>query len=144
MLRDIVNNLKVVSSLLPLTRTTDANGAAADLQDFQGAMVVAHLGASGDALSGSLKIELELEHSDDNSTFTDCADADLSAAVTGTNTGTFAVVDASGEDSKAYKVGYKGNKRYVRVVYNITGTHTNGTPSSAVIIPGKPKAAPVS
>lgn len=143
MLRDIVNNLKVVSSLLPLTRTTDANGSAADLADYQGAMVVAHLGTSGDTLSGSLKIELELEHSDDNSTWTDCADADLSAAVTGTNTGTFAVIDAAGEDARVYKVGYRGVKRYLRIVYNITGSHSSGTPSSAVIIPGKPKAAPV-
>jgi hypothetical protein len=143
MLKDVVSNLKVVSSLLPAVRTADANGSAADLQDFSGCMVVAHIGAPGDTLSGSVKIEMELEHSDDNSTFVDCADADLSTAVTGTNTGTFAVIDANGEASQAYKVGYKGNKRYVRVVYNITGTHTTGTAGSALIIPGKPKAAPV-
>lgn len=143
MLRDLVNNLKASVSLLSATRTADANGTGVDLQGYDSAMALVNVGASGDTLSASVKAELEMQHSDDNSSFSACANADISAPVTGTNLGTFAVIDASGEDSSVYKCGYKGNKRYIRVVYNITGTHTVGTPVGAVILLGSPERAPV-
>lgn len=143
MLRELVGKLKLVSSLLPAVRTADANGSAADLQGYDSAEIVAHIGLSGDTLSGSVKMEVEVEHSDDNSSWSDCADADLSSTVTGTNTGTIAVIDAAADDEQIYKSGYKGNKRYVRVVFNYTGTHTNGLPASAMIIAGHPHQAPV-
>jgi len=88
------------------------------------------VGASGETLSGSVKIELEIEESDDDSTFDDAEDADLSSSVSGTNAGTFAVIDDGAEDA-VYTTSYKGDntkKRYVRPVINVTGTHTNGTP----------------
>lgn len=133
MLRDLVSHIKLASTLLPANRTADANGVSVDCQGYHSAMAVAHIGAPGDTLSGSLKIEMELQHSDDGTTFAACADADLSAPVVGTNTGTFAVIDAGGKASQAYKVGYKGTKRYLRVVHNITGTHSVGTPTSALV-----------
>ena len=108
--------------------TIDVNYAACDLLHFDGCRISVHVGNSGDTLSGSVKIELEVEHSDDNSTWSDCADADLTTSVTGTNTGTFAVIDAPAEDSAIFQTEYLNSKRYVRVVLNVTGTHTNGTP----------------
>jgi tRNA G37 N-methylase Trm5 len=87
------------------------------------------VGDSGDTLSGSVMVELELEESDDNTTYTDCANAALenattgaTGAVTGTNLGTFAVIDAPTEDSAMFYVRYVGSKRYSRVVVNKTGT----------------------
>lgn len=134
MLRDLKSNLTVSSLLIPATRTADANSSSADLQDAIAAEVVVHLGDSGDTLSGSVYLLLELEHSDDNSTWSDCADADIDTAVTGTNTGTFAVVDAPSEDSTVFKCGYKGSKRYIRAVINFVGTHTNGIPCGVAAI----------
>lgn len=130
-IKDVKSNIKLVSSLLPAVRTADANGAGVDTQDSVGVGLVAHIGLSGDTLSGSVKIEMEVQHSDDNSSFSACADADINAAVTGTNTGTFAVIDAAADDEQIYKCNYIGSKRYVRVVANFTGTHTNGCPLSA-------------
>lgn len=130
-IKDVKNNLKLVSSLLPALRTGDANGSGVDTQDSIGVALVAHIGLSGDTLSGSVKIEMEVEHSEDNSSWSDCADADIDAAVTGTNTGTFAVIDAAADDEQIYKCNYIGSKRYVRVVANYTGTHTNGCPVEA-------------
>lgn len=143
MLRDGISKIKQVSALLPAVRTADANGIGIDLKGYDAAQMVGYIGAPGDTLSGSVKIELELQHSDDNSTFVACADADLSAAVTGTNTGTFAVIDANGEASLSYAVGYMGSKRYIRIVSNVTGTHTNGTPSAALAILSEAHAVPV-
>lgn len=137
-LKDVKSKLKYVSTILPQVATGDVTGAAVDTQDSVGVSFLASVGASGDTLSGSVKIELEVQHSDaSGSGFAACADADINAAVTGTNTGTFAVIDVTGEDSKLYKVNYVGSKRYVKVIANLTGTHTNGTPlaASAVLLP---------
>lgn len=134
-LKDVKNKLVVVSTLAPALRTTDATGAAVDTQDSVGVGFVAHVGVSGDTLSGSVKIELEVQHSDaSGSGFAACADADIDAAVTGTNTGTFAVIDDPAEDDAVYKVNYLGNKRYVKVIANYTGTHTNGCPLGVVAV----------
>lgn len=144
MQRDISQNLKVSQILDPATLTADANSSSVDSQGFRSLMLVANIGESGDTLSSSVKIELEVEESSDNSTWTDVADADLIDAVSGTNDGTFALIDAPAEDDSVYKVGYIGDKRYVRVVVNLTGTHTNGTPVSVSAILGHAEHKPVS
>lgn len=142
-IRDMYSNVKVTKCLVSATRTADANGSSVDTRDYDSLVFVANVGASGDTLSGSVKAELELEESDDDSTFTDVADADMHKVVTGTNTGCWALIDASGEDSSVYMTGYRGKKRYVRPVYNITGTHTNGMPVGIVAIQGHAHQKPV-
>jgi len=135
--QDVKNKLNIVTTVLPQNAigTTDLTGAAVDTQDSVGVALVAHVGLSGDTLSGSVKLEFEVQHSDaSGSGFAACADADIDAAVTGTNTGTFALVDAAAEDELVYKCNYIGNKRYVKVIVNLTGTHTVGTPVSVVAI----------
>lgn len=106
--------------------TADANSSEADLLEYDGAFLLANIGITGDTLSSSVYLEVEVEHSDDNSTWVDCADADLSSTVTGTNTGTIAKIDDNAEDDVTVTAGYLGRKRYVRLVYNLTGTHSNG------------------
>lgn len=106
----------------------DVNYASVDLLHHDACRISVHVGNSGDTLSGSLDIQLEVEESDDDSTWSDVADADLSNFVAGSNDGTFAHIDAPGEDSAIFSTQYMGSKRYVRCVMNVTGTHTNGTP----------------
>lgn len=137
-MRDLYNHLQVTQVLDPATLTADANSASVDTRGFDSLMFAAAVGESGDTLSGSVYLELEVEESDDNSTWTDVADADLHNSVSGNNTGTFGVIDAAAEDDAVYVTGYKGNKRYVRVVANLTGTHTNGIPVGVVAVQGHP------
>ena len=125
--RDLHNHIKVTQVLTPSAKTADVNGSSVDMQGWEALEFIAVVGAEGDTLSGSVKIELEMEHSMDDSTFTDVADADALGEVTGTNTGTFAVIDIAAEANLMYKGGYIGANRYVRPVVNLTGTHTNGT-----------------
>lgn len=133
-MKDIHNVMSPVSTLLPVNRTADANGAGVDLQGYEAAEVLASVGASADTLNGSNTISLELEESDDDSTYTDVAEADMLGAIAGTTTGQFALIDAATEDDTLYRVGYVGNKQYIRVVDNRTGTHTSGTPTSATVV----------
>jgi hypothetical protein len=54
------------------------------------------------------------------------------------------VVDAPTEDQKNFEISYKvpGNKQYLKLLIDPTGTHSNGTPVSAVAIKGTLKVSP--
>lgn len=134
-------NCKVVTAMIPQTLTTDSAMTAIDTFGYNSAVVMFHVGNSADTLSGSVKIELELEHGD-TSTTADCPDTALSASVTGTNTGTAAVIDAPAEDSLTVTVQYVGSKRYIKPVFNLTGTHTSGTPCACTVVLFDPHVLP--
>ena len=90
------------------------------------------------SLSSSNKIEFELEHSDDDSTYSDVAQADFFTESTLGSGGLFLTLDANGETPQISEIDV-GGKRYVRVVANFSGTHGTGTPISAFAILGKPR-----
>ena len=121
--------------------TIDVNSSSIDLKEHDGCLFIVGVGESNDTLSGSVKIELEVETSDDDSTWADAADADISSSVTGTNTGTFGVIDGAADDAAVYTTAYVGRERYARVVVNVTGTHTNGTPYYIAVIRTRDKYA---
>ncbi len=136
MIRDLENELGTPTvSNIAAVKTADENGTGVDLRGYNKALVICEMGNSGDTLSGSVEINIEVEESDDNSTFTDVADADLQTSVTGANTGTFAHVDAPAEDSAVFMTTYRGTKRYIRTVVNVVGSHSSGTPIATCIIP---------
>ena len=141
-MRDVKNLSKPMASLVSANRTADANGTGIDLTGFEGALVIGDVGAEGDTLDASNDINLEVEESADNSTYTDVADADLVGSVTGANTGTFAHVDAAGEAPKIYFASYIGSKKWIRIVDNRTGTHTVGTPTTGTVVGMLPRLAP--
>ena len=132
MLKDIEANLRHDQVIDPVTLTADADSSSIDMKDYRHCAFYALVGESGDTLSGSVYVELELEESADDSTFTDVADAHITNAVDGTNDGTFAKIDAAAEDDAVFMTQYSGPARYVRAVVNVTGTHTNGIPIGIV------------
>jgi hypothetical protein len=133
-MRDLHNNLKAVRSVDPIVATADTNGDGVDLQFYEGALVLYHFGITGDTLSASVKVACELEESVDNSVWTAVAAADV--------LGTLQTVDDAAEDDEIYQVGYIGSKRYIRPVFNFTGTHTNGIEIAASVVKGFPIHAP--
>ena len=142
---DLHNHINTVLSLAPQTITStgspqDLIGASVDLQFFQSAEVVAVLGdidELGGSPVGAAKIELELEHSDDDITFTDVALAD----VLGPTSVTTGIVASSTGDTATLEVGYVGGKRFIRPRLLSTSL-TNGGPVSIVVIKGNPRHAP--
>ncbi|MCU0589866.1 MAG: hypothetical protein MUC33_01380 [Desulfobacterales bacterium] len=133
------------STLLPVVKSgaaPDTNCTSVDGRGFKEVVHVVHLGDSGDTLSGSVKVECELEESDDNSSFTAVPAAKLTNAVSGANTGCFGLIDAPTEDSQFYWTEYRGSKRYTRVVLNFTGTHTSGIPVAAWALRRGPQYLP--
>lgn len=134
MIRDLLSQVTFQQIIDPDTLTADTTSAAVDLVKFSDVAFAVLVGASGDTLSGSVKIALEIQASDDNSSYAAVPDSDLSNAVASVNTGTFAVIDAATEDDAVYTVKYTGNMRYLKLVVNLIGTHTNGTPIGAIAI----------
>ena len=141
-MRDLENGTKITQLVDPVVGTADVNSASVDMKGYNDVMFVVNLGESGDTLSGSVKVEFEIEDSSDDSTWADAADADLTTTVSGTNTGCFGVVDDAAEDDAVFVTRYIANERYVRVVLNFTGTHTNGIPVSVTAIQSNPQVLP--
>lgn len=123
--RDIHNEFSVVNSLATVgNRNASANGSGVDLAGYRAAALVISVGAITDGTHTP-----KLQESDDNSTFTDVAAADLS--------GTLAALTASTNQ----EVSYLGSKRYVRAVMTVAGATTGGM-YTAVIIRGLPITMP--
>lgn len=145
-MKDLHSNIKPVTTLLPVVTTADKDGAAVDSDGFRSVEHLIHIGAPGDTFSGSLKFDFFIEESDaSGSGWAGVADAEsiLGDFTLGAD-GLFLTVDADGECSQMYRIGYRGNKRYSRITMNKTGTHSNGTPLGMMAVKGHPLSAPTS
>lgn len=131
--KDLSYALDEVQSIAPAVLTSDTDGTGVDLLNYEGALVVFNVGIEGVTLTTTDKITLELEHSDDDSTYTDCAAADT---VGEESAGVVKTLDTGAEAPAAYSVSYVGSKRYVRPVLNFAGTHGTGTPLSVTVVRG--------
>lgn len=135
---DLYNSTKEITCLVPQTLTADTNCTAVDLgkggldgRNFRSVMFLISLGADA-SLSGANYWTIELEDSDDNSTFADVTTAGyVDGNVEDLTGGACFIVDATTEDETTLAVQYTGPKRYARIVMNETGTIT-GTPVSVV------------
>ena len=139
-MKDLSNSISTALSHKVAVTTAASNGTGVDLQGYESATIVVTIGAEGDTLSSSVHFEISLEESDDDSTYTDVAQADI---IDGTiaSGGIFLKLDgtAGGNPDSAggiFRVGYRGSKRYIRVVIAKTGTHSNGTPIGAMVLRG--------
>jgi hypothetical protein len=155
---DNMSRSSVLNVLALATRTASANSSSVDTQGFGSGHFTAFYGAAGDTLSGTVTIETKLQHSDDNSTWVDCADSDIiverkNGNTTGLAVGTAAGATTTGVAFRAtassqltggisVRVGYIGSKRYVRLVDSRAGTQSSGTASNVVAVLGNPEYNP--
>jgi hypothetical protein len=133
--------LRPVQTLVPIlgNTTAEGTGVAVDRQGFQDALMIAEVGISADTLSGALYWTIAFQESDTTTAgeFTNIAAADLEGGVNDH------VINAAAEDPTTIVRGYRGTKRYLRILFTQTGTHTNGTPISGIIILGRPSYIPI-
>ncbi|WP_353641328.1 hypothetical protein [Mesorhizobium sp. WSM2239] len=128
-MKDTKSALNFAHSLEPAARAASANGAGVDLRGYNSALAQVVVGVWTDGTHTP-----ELEESDDNSSWSDVAAADLN--------GSFTVIDGADDDAQTFKVGYKGNKRYIRAVTTVAGA-TTGAVYGVVIIRSHANDAPV-
>ena len=138
---DLLANTVVANNCVNKLRTSDddIDGTGISMLGYQYCTFIADVGAELDTLASDLYLEFFVEESADDSTYTAVADADISVSVTstvgpGTTTGCFATFNAVGEAPGQATTTYLGNALYCRCRILVSGTHTNGTPSSVISI----------
>lgn len=120
---DLYHEMSPASSIVAQAVTAPVNGAAVDLQGFDGALILIDAGTfSGTTPTATVKIQ----DSPDSTTWTDVAAANLIGGALP------ATIDTT-NDVTLYERAYRGVQRYLRVIVSaVTGT-TPSLPLSAVI-----------
>lgn len=116
--RETVTSKKVVQLLAPAAVTATGTSAYIDLQGFDAVdIIVPHGATTADAGSHNLLLELQEKDSAPQTAagYTDVAAADL--------VGEFALLE-NAVAAGVQVVGYRGTKRYLRVLMTETGTHS--------------------
>lgn len=104
------------AAITPAAKTATSNGSSVDLAGYGSALAVLVVGTITDGTHTP-----KLQECDDNSTWTDVAAGDLE--------GTFAALAST---TNQY-IGYKGHRRYIRVVVTVAGATTGGVYGAAVL-----------
>lgn len=134
---DLKNNIKAVPSIAPALRNASASveGAGVDLQGYGSA---AFATISGTVTDGS--VAFEFQHSDDDGVadaYAAIADSDLQGVEADA-----ALTTAAADDNAIILTGYKGFKRFVRVVSTQVAGAT-GAVFGAFVLKGHPRRGPV-
>ena len=127
-MRDLYSNIGAVQALAPAVATAAANGAAIDLKGYNSVAFVVNTGAVvGD---GDFGVKIQHSNTTTNGDFVD-APADQ------VDTNAPATLAAN----SAYRLGYLGHKRYVRIA--LTKEGGTSVAAGAVAVLGNPADAPV-
>ncbi len=98
-MRDLASNIGAVAALAPAVTSAAANGAAIDTLGFNSVAFILNTGAiAGD---GDFGVKVQESDTDVSGDFTDATAVDTTAPATLAAT-------------SAYKLGYRGHKRFVR------------------------------
>ena len=130
--RDLANHLLILSAVAGVTKA-DIDGDGGDLDGYQSGTALVHIGAGN--FSAANKIEMKLQHSDNNADWEIVPETDT----IGTQSVITANIAAGGEN---YRLGYKGDKRYLRVKLDFSGNHANNINYAVLIVGGHPLAMP--
>jgi hypothetical protein len=140
-MKDLYSSQRANYAVLPIvaTNTTQGgnNGTGVDLLNYRGALMIAVLGVEGDKFDTSNYCTIKFQDSPDSSTWSAIADT---ALVGGNNT---QVINNNNQLPIIHQRGYIGSARYVRILFDITGTMANGTPLAGLIVYGAPLHAPI-
>ena len=140
-MKDIHSEITLTEIFGPVVMTADNTPAAIDLNGYEAVELVLQIGAGGITFDATNKIEFVLTHSDDDSTYTAVTDSDM-LGVSGISSGIIKSLVAAHAAAAAYRFGYKGGKRYLKLLADFSGTHGTGTPIGALLIKGEGHSDP--
>lgn len=142
-MQDIHDGCSVAVAIASATLAADNTPPAVDLAGFQTAEIVLGIGVGGITFSGTNKIEFVLTHSHDDSTYVNCTDADVVGASATITNGIIKALTSAHAAAAAYRFGYVGPRRYLKLLADFSGTHGTGTPISATVLRGNAAHKPV-
>ncbi|WP_318203022.1 hypothetical protein [Streptomyces sp. SCL15-4] len=133
MRQSLYNVARAKATLTVAVRTNGTvNGTSVDLHEnkdaSRSAMLIVHTGTITDGTHAVV-----LQESDDNSTWSTVAAADLQGS---------ALSIASTDDDTVFELGYKGSKRYLRASVT-TSSATSGGTFGATIVRAFPRRTPI-
>lgn len=134
MMKDIHSGVTTLVALAAAALDADANGATVDLKGFDGCLFILNVGVGGITFNGTNKVDFILQESNDGSAWTAVADRDILGQAATVVDGKVRTLNAAHAAAATYRFGYKGYKRYVRLVADFSGTHGTATPMSAVAL----------
>lgn len=117
MLRTLKSKLKILSLFFNQQITGAGNSSAIDLADH-GAVAFA-LSVGTFAFSTVDQLNFTMQESDDGTVFTTVSENDILDPFSGT---VAVPLDDSNDDEQTHVIHYRGNKRYVQVAWDITGS----------------------
>ena len=134
--RDIRNNLAVVQLLAPQdTKGATTNSASVDTKGYGACGIVVSVGAlTGEDATNYVSLAMQ-ESDQADAGFADVDSTDL--------IGAFASLNAAGKANSVQFVGYRGTKRYLRVVATKHGTTVSASIIGANAILGHAETEPV-
>jgi hypothetical protein len=140
---DLVSDTKASVLIANATYAADTTPTSVDLAGYGSCTILLNVGAGGITFSGTNKVEFVLTESDDNSTFTNVADADVIHSTLTVSSGIISNLIVAHASATAERIGYKGSKRYLKLLADFSGTHGTGTPIAATALLGHPLSGPV-
>ena len=132
-MKDGYSALKTVPIFGPIVLSADPTPVAIDLKGYGSFVIDLGVGIGGITFDATNKIEFKMTHSDDDSVYTNVTDDDM-LGVSGISNGIIKSLVAAHAAAARYRFGYKGGKRYVKLLPDFSGTHGAGTPLSATAI----------
>lgn len=131
-MHDILSNVKIEQLLAP--QVVDNEALVTPVIDRQGSEALAFavmVGDVADTLGSSVRIDLQLQHADDDGAgnpgaFQNCGDDDVLGAQ-GLVNGVFKQINHADDENKRHCLEYRGGKRYVRLSVTPVGLTDGGT-----------------
>lgn len=142
-MRDHVNDFGASILIGSATYSADTTPASIDLAGYDGCTILIEVGVGGINFDGTNKVEFKLTESDDDSSYSNVAAADLIHAPVTVTSGIIANLITAHAAATVTRVGYIGRKRYLKLLADFSGTHGTGTPISAVALLAGPRSKPV-
>ncbi|MDE1151401.1 MAG: hypothetical protein PW788_02595 [Micavibrio sp.] len=147
-MHDLINTLSFTQSLMPQTIQAAAlNTGNIDMQGCDTLAIVLLVGNIVDTLDASHRVDVKIEHADDDNTggpttYAACTDDDV-LNFSSLSAGQFLSIDSSTKEQKRHVIGYRGGKRFVKVTATPVSLATGG-PISMLALKGALHQAPVS
>lgn len=146
-MHSIVDNVLIAQPVNPQTILASAlNTGNIDMQGAETLAVVTLVGNIADTLDSTHRIDLKIEHADDDGTgnpgtYAACVDDDV-LNFTGLVSGVFVSIDAAGKKQKRHVISYRGGRRFVKVTATPVGLVTGG-PIAVLTLKGNTNQRPV-
>jgi len=135
-MKDIHSALLAALAIEAAVFNADNVPAAIDLLGYDAAELVLLIGAGGIVFTNANKIEFKLTHSDDDVSYTAVDIGDLLGVDAVGEGGIIKALTAAHPTAAAYRFGYKGGKRYLKLLADFSGAHGTGTALGAVVLKG--------